>query len=284
MFDRSGETFIGAAAVWLVACAAVAALAAPVAADSDAPGRGNSSGDRLTRLARRLAGDDPGARPGGEGGADQGTARPSGNGPGSEGSGGRSDSLPPQVETSSEDNRRMPPPAGTFPGVSGSRAGSSTFQWVAKTVAALGAVIGLILLLRAVLARMSGRANSTRRGGVVEVLGRFSIAPRSHVLVLRLGRRILAVGETPGGLNTLADINDGEEVADLLRSITQTGSDSSTHRFSKLMGRFNTEYGDEQRIEEEGNDHSEFHIDRARDGVLKLLSRIRTTAGKGDGA
>ena len=43
---------------------------------------------------------------------------------------------------------------------------------------------------------------------------RVSIAPRSSVVLLRMGQRILVVGDGNGTMNTLAVIDDPEEIAD----------------------------------------------------------------------
>ena len=283
MFDQFAKTVIAGATVWLIQWSTVVAFAASVA-----PDRSVFPNDSLTRLANRLAVIDRGDDPKSVGDADHGADRL----PVRDSSPVDADvSMPvsPPLEAEASDSaprkekRGLPPPAETFPTASRIRTGGSELWWVVKTVVALGVVIGLILLLRVVLARVSGRVTSSLPGTVVEVLGRVSIAPRSHLLVLRLGRRILAVAETPSGLNTLADINNGEEVADLLKSIAQTRPGSESQRFSRLMGRFDSDYGDEQSIEEEGDDQDEFRVVRTRDRVMNLISRIRATAGRGDG-
>jgi len=61
--------------------------------------------------------------------------------------------------------------------------------------------------------------SSAPQGGIVEVLSRTTVAPRSHVVLMRVGTRILVVSDSPAGMRTLASVEDAEEVAELLGAI-----------------------------------------------------------------
>ena len=154
--------------------------------------------------------------------------------------------------------------------------------WILNTVTALGVVLVLIYLVRAGLARLTGHTPAVANTEVLEVLTRVSVAPRNHVLLIRMGRRILAVGDSSAGLRTLANIEDPEEVADLLAATMAAKPSSITKGFNQLFNRFNSDYTDEIRRVEEGGDTSENRVDRARDQVSSLLSRVRTMANRGD--
>ena len=153
--------------------------------------------------------------------------------------------------------------------------------WVLNTLTALGVVGGLILLVRTVLSRWTGRVVSGANSPMLEVLSRVSVAPRNHVLLMRLGKRILIVGDSSAGLQTLANIDDPEEVAGLLATVAAERSNNISGGFRHLLGRFNSEYHNDLRKIEEGNDTSERHVDRARDQLSGLLSRIRTLTSRG---
>ena len=183
----------------------------------------------------------------------------------------------------SENTPLGPRRAGRSP-ASKSGAKSANSQWWLRTLAALGAVIGLILLLRAVVSKLSGRPIATAASPVFEVLTRTSIAPRNHLLLIRLGKRLLVVGQTPAGLHTLANIDDSEEVAELLSSVTAAGDRSVSSGFAQLFKRFNSEYRQEQRVAEEGADDGEYHIDRARDRVSGLVGKLRSFGANGSRA
>ena len=127
---------------------------------------------------------------------------------------------------------------------------------------------------------MKGRVAAPASTSVLEVLSRVSIAPRNHVLLMRLGSRILVVGDSPAGLRTLADIADPEEVAGLLAAVVAAKPNSISAGFSQMIGRFQGAYHDDARVADEGNDTAELHVDRARDRLSSLLSRVRSMSSR----
>lgn len=149
-------------------------------------------------------------------------------------------------------------------------------EWMLNTITALGAVVGLILLIRAIYAKCTGRTLATARHDVVQVMARVPVAPRNHVLILRVAGRILIVGDSPGGMNTLAQIDDPDEAASLLKSFAASEPNSISQGFNQLMGRFNSEYTDDDAAVLEGRDTDEYVAAGARGEVSKLLSRLRS--------
>ena len=177
-----------------------------------------------------------------------------------------------------------------FPSLTNSGDGSSTSalptgerSWLLSTCVALAAVIALIFVARTVLVRLSGRSAAPTDSPCLEVLTRLSVAPRSNVLIIRLGRRVIAVGDSAAGLQPLADIDDPDEVAELLRAASTVGPRSASTAFRTLLQRFHGDYGQSDRLSEEGGDSDEYRVDRARDQVNGLVSRIRRLGGGGGG-
>lgn len=155
--------------------------------------------------------------------------------------------------------------------------------WALSTLAALGVVIGLIFGARWLYAKMGG-AVVARPSPVVEVLSRTPVAPKNHVLLLRVGQRVLVVGDSSSGLSTLADVTDPEEVASLLQTVSAHGERSVSKSFNSLVSRFNGDYDADDRVALEGGDSSEVHLDRTRNSLSGLSSKLRTLGGKGDAA
>lgn len=149
-------------------------------------------------------------------------------------------------------------------------------MWWLSTIVALAAVVALILVLKAAITKWTGRTPASAHNPAIEVLSRVLVAPRNHVLLLRLGHRILVVGDSPTGLRTLANIRDPEEVARLLASVSASAPGSATASFNQLIKGFDEEADLADRADAPTQDSSEYHIDRARDGVSGLLSRIRS--------
>ena len=151
-------------------------------------------------------------------------------------------------------------------------------SWVLSTITALGAVLGLILLFRLLYTKITGHALAKGHSAALEVLTRVAVAPRSHILIVRLGQRILVLGDSANGLTPLATVDDPEEIATLLKSITSGQPNSITRGFSQLLHGFNNEYADDQLDVASGADGDEQRTGRARDEVSGLLSRVQSLA------
>ena len=93
--------------------------------------------------------------------------------------------------------------------------GSLGDGWLLSTLAALGVVLVIVFGIRWLLRRGGVVSTSVPQGSVVEVLSRTTVAPRSHVVLMRVGQRILVVSDSPAGMRTLASVHDAEEVADV---------------------------------------------------------------------
>ena len=80
-------------------------------------------------------------------------------------------------------------------------AGPIGFRWTRHrglAAAALAVVVALIFIARSVFTRWSGRSGGIVQSPAIEVLSRITIAPRNHVLLVRLGGRILLAGTDIG--------------------------------------------------------------------------------------
>lgn len=118
---------------------------------------------------------------------------------------------------------------------------------ILRTLIALGIVIALIYACRGVLRRAvrnsgslsvlltaGGRAPS----GVLEVLGRYPIAKRTTLVLLKVDCRVLLLSQSEHGFQTLAEISDPEEVASILRKTSSEQSDSLSDRFASIFRQF----------------------------------------------
>ena len=99
-----------------------------------------------------------------------------------------------------------------------------------RVVVALGAVIAIILLLRSLLQGLTGKRPIAKANPLVKVIGRCPIASRQQVVLLKVGRRIVVVGDAGSQLSPLAQITDPDEVAALLGQIQ-----ASTGRMAKSV-------------------------------------------------
>jgi flagellar biogenesis protein FliO len=121
--------------------------------------------------------------------------------------------------------------------------GNGDSGWV-RTGLALGGVIGLVLLTRVALVRLSKRSGSLALSlggggrapsGVLEVLGRYPVARGQTLVLLRMDRRILLLSQTSAGCSTLAEVTDADEVASLLLRTRDEEGATNAARFNELL-------------------------------------------------
>jgi len=150
--------------------------------------------------------------------------------------------------------------------------------YLLSTAGALGLVIGLVLAARWVVVKVGGRPVAASNSAV-ELLSRTAVAPKSHVLLLRVGRRVLVVGDAGGELRPLGEIDDADEVADLLGAVTATRSGSATQSFSGFLDRFNRDHDASGQRRVEGADNSEHRTGAALDALSGLKSHLKNLGG-----
>lgn len=124
---------------------------------------------------------------------------------------------------------------------------------ITQTLAALGVVVAIMVALAWGVRRVArargglaaelgpaGRAPS----GVLSVLGRYPIARGQTLVLLRLPQRVLLLSQTHswrqsgGGLRTLAEVSDPDEVADLITRSEDDAQSSLRQRFNGLLRGF----------------------------------------------
>lgn len=163
--------------------------------------------------------------------------------------------------------------------------GADGGNWVLNTLAALGVVIGLVFGLRWLLRRGGVVSTAAPRGSVVEVLSRTTVAPRSHVVLMRVGQRILIVSDSSAGMRTLGQVEEPEEVAELLGSIDSSSPTSMSASFQGAMKKLSGQWSD---AEGAGDADASFDdgvtMDRTRGAVSSLRSRLSMLSKAGGGS
>lgn len=107
-----------------------------------------------------------------------------------------------------------------------------------SALVALVIVVGLILVLARLLRRHTPMFQQSPPTDALEILGRRVVDPRQSILLVRIGARILVVGSSPNGLNSLGQIDDAIEV-DVIAGLCRRGPQSGllgTSFFKLLKG------------------------------------------------
>lgn len=94
---------------------------------------------------------------------------------------------------------------------------------------ALGAVVGLMVVLRIAVRRFGGPlSGGGRPSGVLEVLGRYPMARGQQLVLLKLVGRVVLLHQTRNGMAALSEITDPDEVAALLARVEAAGRTGQT--------------------------------------------------------
>lgn len=177
--------------------------------------------------------------------------------------------------------------AGLFNSETGARPGSSSLggNWLLSTLAALGVVIALVFVVRWLLRRGGVVSSAAPQGSVVEVLSRTTVAPRSHVVLMRVGQRVLVVSDSPAGMRTLDTVTDPGEIAELLGAVEMSRETSISKSFNGVMKRLSGQWSDDEQaydadaelpVDEEG-----VGMTRARGAVSSVRGRLAALSGAG---
>ena len=94
-------------------------------------------------------------------------------------------------------------------------------QW-GRTLVALAVVVVLIFVARIMLRRF-GPVSGPRRPEVLDVLARTTVSSRHQLLLVRVGRRVVLVGQGPSSLTTLSEVTDTDEAAALIEAVGGAG-------------------------------------------------------------
>lgn len=155
----------------------------------------------------------------------------------------------------------------------GDAGGEGMGSWGLQTAMALAVVIALIFAVRVWLRKMSGAPGGPTSRGLVEVLGRTTVGPKTQVIFLRINERVIVAGQTPAGMTTLASISEPDEVATLLAQADADRPQSISQGFGKLLKQFEREGGEAPRDRSTGEAGV---IDRARGEMGDLVGRLRS--------
>ncbi|MBX3357230.1 MAG: flagellar biosynthetic protein FliO [Phycisphaeraceae bacterium] len=126
---------------------------------------------------------------------------------------------------------------------------------ILKTGVSLATVVSLIFACAMLLKRFSRRGGGLAAAfgpggpspaGVLEVLGRYPVAPGQCFILLRCERRILLLAQNSprfgrggaGSITPLTEITDPEEAASIISSTRHADGESIAAKFTSLLSRF----------------------------------------------
>jgi flagellar biogenesis protein FliO len=131
-----------------------------------------------------------------------------------------------------------------------------------RIATSLGAVIALIFVLRWGAKFLN--VKTLGKSEAISVLGRCGIGPRQQLVLVHVGKRVVLIGNGGGQMNTLCEIDDEQEVAQLVSGASEkTEKTAFASVFKKEQEKFD--------IEEE----PEPQIGLARQELRDLMSKVK---------
>lgn len=148
----------------------------------------------------------------------------------------------------------------TRPAKAAAKSDGGKHNWIGSTVIPLAGVLGLAAVGARLLRTAAKRSGSLRSAlgaggrapsGIMEILGRYPVSRGATLVLLKLDSRVLLLSQTSGGrfgagagFQTLAEINDPEEVASILIRSRDAEGDSLAERFRSMLHRFDRQIED----------------------------------------
>jgi flagellar biogenesis protein FliO len=88
-----------------------------------------------------------------------------------------------------------------------------------KILLAMGLVVALILTLKWGAGKVAPGMAGGRSGKAISILSRLPVGPKQQLMLVRIGRRAVLVGNTGGQMNSLCEITDADELAHLIGQV-----------------------------------------------------------------
>ena len=140
----------------------------------------------------------------------------------------------------------------------------------ARVIGSLAAVVVLVAGCGWVYRRYVAPAGPRRAGGV-ELLGQSNVTPKHSVLVLKIGRRVVVVGDAGHGMQPLCEVTDPAEVAEVAAACRGQSVESADLRGGAFAASFDEadaafEQGDAPNVKPTSGEASD---------VRALINRVR---------
>lgn len=159
-----------------------------------------------------------------------------------------------------------------------SKGGQARRPW-ARTIGALAGVVGLIVLLgwgyKAISGGQMPFVGKARRPGLIEVISKTPLSARQSLCLVRVGPRLVLIGQSQETLRALDVIDDANLAAQLAGQAAGQRADSSRRAFQTSLEREASAYQESRDDFGETVTPEEQRISDVRRTVTEAIGRIR---------
>jgi flagellar biogenesis protein FliO len=126
-------------------------------------------------------------------------------------------------------------------GTAGGAGGSSAVD-LRRVGLSLAIVLGLIFVARVAMKRLFPAVSVGRNSQVIRVVSRSVVGPKQQFLLVKLGNRLVLVGDSGSSMNPLAEVTDPNEVAELIGQLQSESPHSSASAFASIFRKAETQF------------------------------------------
>ncbi len=154
---------------------------------------------------------------------------------------------------------------------------SDTSFGYTRWILSLGAVLGLIFAAKYAGQRLMG-LQPHAGAGAINVLARQTLAPRQQLMLVQVGRRVVLVANAGSQMNTLTEISDPDEIAEIVAQTAKRRLSAATS-FGSMFGKAADAYEappEESQAPQAADDApAGAELSAARNELSNLLQKVR---------
>jgi flagellar biogenesis protein FliO len=157
---------------------------------------------------------------------------------------------------------------------------NSTSLW--GVVAPLAAVLLVLGLLFWAVKKYLPGMRRLGGSGTMKVMARTHLSPRQSIALVRVGRRLILIGQSADSLESLGSIDDAEEVSELLGQCESGKPQSATASFQKVFNRMDKEFAAAEATTETPPETTgaDEEMGRVRSELESLTRKVREVADR----
>ena len=106
-------------------------------------------------------------------------------------------------------------------------------------------VLGVIFAARFAMKKLFPAVSVGRNSQVISVVSRSVIGPKQQFLLVKLGKRLVLIGDSGVSMSPLAEITDPSEVAELVGQLQSESNHSSVGAFASMFRKAETQFQSE---------------------------------------
>jgi flagellar biogenesis protein FliO len=167
-------------------------------------------------------------------------------------------------------------PATQSTGVAGATGPADPFDSKRLGIALL-IVLGAIVVAHQVYKRIGMPGANGRASGTLQVVSRLNLAPKQQILLIRVGRRLVLVGNSGSQMSSLCEITDPEEAAGLIGQVA-VERDESPSSFSAVLGDEEKQFDQQTNIDVVAGDDRE--LANTREEISGLMDKVRNLSNQ----